>query len=49
MDVDQAGLRVSAGLPRRGVVIMARKVAFSSRKATLAAMNETNCYWWDSY
>ena len=33
---------------RRGLEAAFRKVAFSSRKAKLAAKNDANYYWWDS-
>ena len=47
MDADRAGLRGSVGLPGRGVVVVACKVAFSFRKVALAARKEGNCCWWD--
>ena len=49
MDADLAVLRGSARSLRRGVVVVAHKVAISSRRAALVARKEANCCWWDSY
>ena len=48
MDLDPARLQGIVGLPGRGVVVVLRKAAFSSHKATLVAKKEVNCCWWDS-
>ena len=48
MDADRARLRGSTGLLGRGIVVVARKVAFSSHKAALTTRKEANYCWWDS-
>ena len=48
VDSYHIGLRGPVGLLGGGLEATFHKVAFSSRKAALAAKKEANYYWWDS-